>query len=429
MKNKEAILSNDLKCKKTIQYYTNNHTYGAFFWGNLSNCKEESLRITINDMFPTQVINNHKYRGAFIGRNSKDKIIDSKYEDIKEFPHPSYNWVGYDIKEGSLLWGTKYVQKLIYEHQFPSDCSDKTFIEYIPWVGGIGSSLVHFARMLGWCIKNGYILGVANYGWEWAKGKFCINDSLYTCFLEPTTNCTKKMAKKSILISNTKMFDITAHLEGCVPNEVKKMLDYSPFGFNGSMSYLTYWEMQGLAFATRFNKRTLNWIKNNMVLDDKWLLNSDLSVHVRHSDKWIEMRLISDKEYMNVINTIQKFVKKPLKIFINTEDNNTIDYFSKSHFDVKYLNHSRSNDVFIFRDRTYIALISFANLYASLRPRMFLRTSQSNWNHLIEALRYTVGGRGNELVFELQRLGSPCLTVAQCQAMNISDIIVNWPAY
>ena len=77
--------------------------YGVYFWVNLFNQNQSEIESLVDSMFPTFYFKNHQYRGLFIGKPSKTKVINPIYEEVKDFPDETYSWPGYEIEEGSSM--------------------------------------------------------------------------------------------------------------------------------------------------------------------------------------------------------------------------------------------------------------------------------------------------------------------------------------
>lgn len=399
-------------------------------WNTIANLSVEDTRLEMNKYFPRFPWKNGSIQNIFIG-NYKNRIEPWYQEHFKDFPDPSYGWTGIKGSPDDLIWGTLYTQRLIWENQFPMSCDNKEFItaELTDW--GIGAVIKHISRLLGWGMRGGKILTFTDHRWIWTKGAFCKNDPTYTCFFHPITNCTLDGVKpKKIIVAINNNFKgylkntagSTMREKKLVPYEIRYMLSISPLAFTG-LSRIAYWEMQAMAFLCRLNERTVQWIKTHHVKDASELDSIDVNMHIRHGDKSSEMQLVNTSSFINILKIIKHtFNKRRLKVFISTEDESAITEMAKAKkwIKVKSLVHERINGGFFeFQEKANeIALISFANLYANMRPRHEIGTVMSNWNRMIHWLRLTVGYKFNTLYFEAGSWVGNCYTAAQCQCQK-----------
>ena len=140
----------------------------------------------------------------------------------------------------------------------------------------------------------------------------------------------------------------------------------------------------------------------------------DISSHIRHGDKGSEMKLIDADVYKEAIKIITSLgMKKNYTIFVNGDDQESVDAIHSLSYDVASFNQGRYNyGVSQNKNVKNVGLISFANLYNQIRADHSVGTIGSNWNRLIYELKSTVGMKSDGFILEVGREG--CISYAHC---------------
>ena len=196
--------------------------------------------------------------------------------------------------------------------------------------------------------------------------KQCRNTKGMECYFVPITNCTKDNIKN--------VFD---------PGR-NHQRDLVPSIFKGND--LDWWRAQ----ATRYMiGNPQPWLKEYIRKQRIILFGKDeipdnvINVHVRHGDKWKEMKLLPFSDYMDRANIIRKVHPEVDKIFLSTEDPQVIEE-TKNYPTWKfyYTNETRTNTVAPPR-------ASFTNLFIGADCDYFIGTLASNWDRMIDEFRKT----------------------------------------
>ena len=167
-----------------------------------------------------------------------------------------------------------------------------------------------------------------------------------------------------------------------------------------------YWFIQASAFITRLNERTVNWIREYEKQHCKECkIEYDISTHIRHGDKGSEMKLIDVDVYKEAIKIITSLgMKKNYTVYVNADDQESVDAIHSLPYDVASFNQSRHNyGVSQNKNVKNVGLISFANLYNQIRADHSVGTIRSNWNRLIYELKLTVGMKSDGFILEVGR--------------------------
>ena len=99
------------------------------------------------------------------------------------------------------------------------------------------------------------------------------------------------------------------------------------------------------------------------------MIEYDISLYIRHGDKGKEMKLIDANVYKETIKLIGSLkMKKNYTVYVNADDQKSVDIIHILPYQVASFNHSRYNYGFVKLSKEYhIGLISFADLYNQIR--------------------------------------------------------------
>ncbi len=402
----------------------------------------------MNTLFPLITEYNEEFKEYYTYRqiylkwniNSEAYRLHKQYTD---FPDPSYYWVypkGEEPKERHVLFGTYYIQHEIWKHQFPATCEDKKFLIVPLWYAGIGSTLHILTIGLAWALQSNRILIPFIIERRWGDPDFCDPDNQsILCYLNIMTNCTipnynyiqllkqKNQDIPSIDLQVSNSNDITAfslrkyllRSEYLTYNILPVAID--PFlGRESSLAIKKwYWRVQGVTFITRLNERTVNWIQKYEKENCKECKNEyDISLHIRHGDKGSEMKLIDADVYKEAIKILTSLgMKKNYTVYVNADDQESVDIIHTLPYDVASFNQSRSNYGYNENIKKKLSgLESFANLYNQIRADHCVGTIGSNWNRLIYALKDTVGMKSDGYLLDIGF--DRCLSFSHCKINN-----------
>ncbi len=391
----------------------------------------------MNNLFPLITEYNEEFKEYYTYRqvffkwniNSEAYHLHKQYTD---FPDSSYYWIypkDEEPKERHVLFGTYYIQHEIWKHQFPSTCEDKKYLIVPLWYAGMGSILHIMSRSFSWALESGRIMIVKRmYKANWGDPEFCDADNQsILCYLQPMTNCTVSEEDVQRAFNNDTSFVSPTHAHiahiqdvtnftsiqyiysgfsrnyyGIIPSFVHNFVMNQKYHINEN----SYWTIQAEAFITRLNERTVNWIREYEKENCKGCKNEyDISSHIRHGDKGSEMKLIDADVYKEAIKIITSLgMKKNYTIYVNADDQESVDAIHSLSCDVASFNQGRYNyGVSQNKNVKNVGLISFANLYNQIRADHSVGTIGSNWNRLIYELKLTVGMKSDGFILEVGR--------------------------
>ena len=404
----------------------------------------------MNTLFPLITEYNEEFKVYYTYRkvffnwniNSEAYRLHKQYTD---FPDSSYYWVypkGEEPKERHVLFGTFYVQHEIWKHQFPETCQDKKFL-IVPLIStGMGSIIHLLPYALTLALETNRILIVkpilVSY---WGDKEFCDPDNnSILCYLAPLTNCTVSDEDIQRSFNNNTEFISPTHAHILTYSEVfhhpsvqyvylekyhkvrKSPRFITKFLKGSSMrefDVFQYWRFQAAAFLTRLNEKTVSWIHEYEKEKCKDCDNEyDISLNIRHADKGSEMELISANVYKEAINIFTSLgMKDNYSIYVNADDQESVDIIHKLPHRVAFFNHTRYNfSVDQNRQLKHVALMSFANLYNQIRADHTIGTIESNWSRLIYELKMTVGMKSDGYILEVGE--QYCISFSNCLQRN-----------
>ncbi|XP_024387154.1 uncharacterized protein [Physcomitrium patens] len=360
--------------------------------------------------------------------------------------------------KGTQLYGSVAAQHAIWRHQHPRTCHDKKFIVYeaLGPEHGIGTILHAIGVALQAALNLDRILVLyPQPNFEWVNGWFCQNStSLDSCYLEPLSNCTAQHAfgNRSVDLDNMWRYSelsldtyyrnesdwrFTERVLGSSVRRVKKDFEESanimqvlrgetPHMFhsllnkgNISNDFYHWWRAQSIAYIVRPNSRFLHelGLRRNFYFNKQVIERGTISVHIPYGNRWKEDRTANNEAFLQAAESLVNQYPNDLqrKIFLSTEDPETVGFFSKlDNWKVQYTTVSRvATDGNVTHPN--LALNNFAsrygwdeefinsilNLQIALECDGFVGQLSSNWNRLIDELRSTVRCKYNQMYVDV----------------------------
>lgn len=329
-------------------------------------------------------------------------------------------------RPGKQMYGSTAVAHAVWKHQHPDSCHDKKFIVYRSTGGGHGiGSVLHMTTVILQAALNlnRILVLYPQPGGEWVNGSYCDGfDTWDSCYFEPISSCTIADALGHRTVSEATWEKIpwldAKNYKTNKDRVLKEYLDHcgscyitretNPDMFhdllragNIPLSFYYWWRAQGTAYVVRPNERTLRELerRRTLIFNGEDIKEGTISVHVRHGDKWIESQLASDETFFkNAEKLLDNNQGLKRRIFLSTEDAETVKYFSKLQWwnvrwtDVKRI-HDNSTGPAKFASQigwTEEFLNSLLSLQLALECDGWVGMITSNWNRLIDELRSTI---------------------------------------
>lgn len=369
-----------------------------------------------------------------------------------------------DLPGDNLAPLTQFAQRWIYESQHPSDCASKTFLVSLGHVrgNGIGSILHVSGSHLSAALERGWVFTWADTaGEEWTDPKTCaaIEDvpggpaprRNWECHFKPPTHCSRSLLRsEKKREKNDKGEDVERtvglnyhmaemhHGAGGLPSNwvpaelAKRYRALRPHASDDELKY--WWRGQSVTYLMRFNKATVATVAALRFDPGRHLLFPNatrpetasevpfpqgvIHSHVRHGDKYTEMKLQGTGRYFEAGANISKLHPWFLSrfMFVSTEDPEVLtqaQWYTPGGFvpsdkqptaptggggpwSVIYTDIQRSNrgplaqvealgtDNAGFTTRTHLLQLTM-----SLECDAWIGTRGSNWNRLLDELRCT----------------------------------------
>ncbi|KAI5474830.1 hypothetical protein MNV49_002360 [Pseudohyphozyma bogoriensis] len=318
---------------------------------------------------------------------------------------------------------TKFTQKFLHEWQNPplEECVNKTF--YIPELHGEHThGLGAVAHVIGWQMRNAIDVG-AIFAWHPSTlgqlfiDPLCLTDGVHNldCLFEPTTHCPRSSFKNIINGDQLEQLELAGGAHTTAPEKLlSQFREAMPFTVENRPS--TYWwRGQAAAYTMRLNCASLahirasrfnatshfTWERDSAGLlmqhEMPWPLpEGTQSMHVRHGDKGIEMKLIDFREY--VIAGERLAAMNPYSYyklaFVSSEDPAVLEEARtvsrldsalptpNAHWrwfgsEIQWINSGPAQQLKAFGNRSETTLSWMAELMIAL----------DNWNRLIDELR------------------------------------------
>eukprot|EP01060_Flectonema_neradi_P011376 TRINITY_DN1845_c2_g2_i1.p1 TRINITY_DN1845_c2_g2~~TRINITY_DN1845_c2_g2_i1.p1 ORF type:complete len:503 (+),score=74.39 TRINITY_DN1845_c2_g2_i1:110-1618(+) len=322
---------------------------------------------------------------------------------------------------------TESVQKAIWEWQHPSNCKTSRFLVWRLWNAGLGADLHTLAQALSFAMSKDRVLVIDTSAvWWYAMDRY---PATLECFFVSPSSCTMSdigpLSDIEILNPNFH-FDVKKNSmvtgarrqveKGGARTVANPLRSYADVGNDWKGIPRPEWKDYGyqwwMAQSIRYLLRGLQpWFKEKY---DQWVKltfpqgmpTKLLGIHVRHGDKYKEMRLIPFSKYMVVAENLRSQDPELKSIFLSTEDPGVIKEalaYSKSKWDFYYTDVVRSNEgspreYALLIGTSLLGEISFTNLLIQEQCTHWIGTDSSNWNRLINELRLTSGKYNNTYV-------------------------------
>lgn len=347
-------------------------------------------------------------------------------------------------KKSSALVGTAFAQKLVWEHQHPSDCRAAEYLIWIPTPHGIGSNVHCMGQALSHAMNlNRVLLLAEDHVHPYYDPEFCnTSSSFHDCYFEPLSSCSISdaaavLGSKSIAYEDlnevpptsftnssnnpedkvVKLTNIPAE-RSVVPRVFDAFLITSPID---PRKFYYWWRAQSVAFLIRPNaKLYAEMDARKSVLFPNTIDRGTISCHIRHGDKWIETQLVEDTVYVKAIEHVYQrgnYEGSHLgrNVFLSTEDPESVKHFlGLKHWKTSYLDIPRKPD----HTKTTVEyakelgpahdmIHSMINLDLALQCDAWVGTLSSNWCRLIDELRSTVRCKAHGVYWDAQQDNPP----------------------
>jgi hypothetical protein len=371
-----------------------NLTHGYVLWNHLSHLPVREIYRTFNWLFPS--FDNH--RSWFYLRDPQFAIPPNWFSDT--------------------LYGTAEIQRHLFAHQNPSNCTGQKFftISSLGGWSGIGSELHQAARWFAIGIKQNRII-LWNHAElrQWTKGAECQGERTYDCFFLPLSNCSISR-DSDVLDSND--FPTT---KASLPDWHLEIVKHSPID---PRAYSWHWMAQVLGYVFRLNDWAMSEIRKYAAtagIDEKQLRSRafDISVHIRHGDKGSEMVLIDDEEYVKAVKMIQSMLNRRVSVFLLTDDVRSLRKFKFVWgIDLYYLKYPYR--IFNAHEKlrafgAKAAIYALADVWIACHANWHIGTWMSHIDRMILELKAVSFGMASVPVLELEQ---NCVSAAHCHALN-----------
>ena len=196
-------------------------------------------------------------------------------------------------KEG--IYGTEEVQKIIYENQYPKNCSERNFL-LIPIFhsNGMGSYIHVIGSYIAKAIElNRTLVYDPNDRHLYSRCSECAGTSGFDCYFRPISSCI--LTKEEINLTNPRYKKENIDTRFTIPKSVQAIIEKTA---TPPKLYYFYWRIQAAYFMVRFNDNTKKLVQE---LREKNLVNPkdhyDVTMHIRRGNKYAEMKLIDTAKY------------------------------------------------------------------------------------------------------------------------------------
>jgi hypothetical protein len=362
-----------------------------------------------------------------------DTNMPMKYNNAQfsGWPDESYYWVG--IKRDptdEVAFESYKAQHEIWKHQHPDNCADKKFALLRAPNFGLGSQWHILGSFLAMAIDKGRIAKWDRKNSPWFRG--CVKQSRgFECYLHKLSNCSLSDNEvQNAKVVNDRTARYYSNNRIIVLNDALSTAwgysktTYLPQRFQEIMElYLErpkfWWRTQATTFLVRPNKHALEII-DRIISNHKPTLNLPpgcISVHVRHGDKSVEMKLYPLGDYIKAVENML-FENETLisltpdlskardvrTVFLSTEDPRVLHATQRfTNWDFIWLHERLHNgDLKSLRKQGYDRVIKdLTTLKLHLRCHASIVTWKSNWSRVIEELKSTLGFRPHAPVWDL----------------------------
>ncbi|KAL7266297.1 hypothetical protein RUND412_011161 [Rhizina undulata] len=311
------------------------------------------------------------------------------------------DWNAYlkTLKPGSLAPLTAFTQHYLHSQQYPANCSDQKFIVMKRFPNeeefGLGAIAGAVSMNLNIAIRTGRVLV---YDDEESPGEHFISEGgegicgrNLDCVFLPISNCSVREAKG-------KNDTVVLPLEGGAPEIFYRTHPGSIpplFGEVLKRRGVTaeerkyWWRAQTAGFVLRPNGVVMDELTRLRDIRDE---EARWSIHVRHGDKGIEMKLVALKEYVKRAEQYiaeNPFGKLRRKAFLSTEDPEVLVQAAEfKGWEWEWSDIPRPEEQLrMSGNRTELTVRWVLQLALAVECQGFVGTRGSGWNRLIDGLR------------------------------------------
>ncbi|EFJ07959.1 hypothetical protein SELMODRAFT_448238 [Selaginella moellendorffii] len=301
-------------------------------WRPVFDLWSNELDRTINADLDSNIRAVMKFAGPHLQDCKHCSAMNSKFDhdstSTREFPA----WIN-GAEEDNLPF-TRRVQRDIWLHQHPRNCSDAKFLAHWHETSssvGVGSDMVSMAGMLGAAIiENRFLI---THG---AKHKGCAGSShgRWSCYFVP--EASEECITRALQLSMQE----EARREGIVKD------------FSGDQ-----WNL-----VPSLEKQSCR----------PWMPRPMVSIHVRQEDKGREMEIIPFHEYMKLANSLCRRFPDVKSVWLSTEMEDVMEESEQ------------------YKDWNFY-YTSFVNLLIAGECDLFVGVLGSTWSYVLDGLRMTNG--------------------------------------
>lgn len=338
-----------------------------------------------------------------------------------------------DAGRGKALPLTLEALQYLWKHQHPANCSNEKILVYEAVRSGIGSVLHVLSAALRAGLDSGRVL-VEAPGHFLASTPYCKgNTTLGGCYFLPLTNCTvtaEELAAAPFL--GQEQYHQLLGRDPKLPRVVRIIGD-TPWVFvpeplvfashlsttaipTGGGHRIWWWRAITSAYIVRPNDQTKGELatrRRTKVVGGE-LTGNCIGLYIRHGDKHRENEIYSNEQYEMAVKKLRSIDGRlTKKLFLSTEDGETVAYFRNSSrgWSTTYVDMPMKNDP----NKTnleYMAQHGFheemlnglLNLQLILECGGFVGSIVSNWTRLIEELRSTVWCKAHAVYLDVKYL-------------------------
>ena len=282
------------------------------------------------------------------------------------------------------------------------------------------------------------------YTTNWGDKEFCTGvENSIMCYFQPITNCTVTDEDIQRAFNNDTEFTSSthAHVHNFTELALYPTVQYVFSSYNFQLNFMSptivhnilrqenlvhysrwYWRIQAATFIVRLNERTINWIRDYEKENCKECKNEyDISLYIRHGDKHLEMKLVDADVYKDATKLLTSLnMKKNYSIYVNGDDQESIDIVHSLPYDVVSFNRTRNNAALgHLRRQRHIGLISMADIYDQIRADHCVGTIRSNWCQVIYSLKMTVAMKSDGFIFDVGK--RICMTHSNCVSRGLVE--------
>lgn len=324
---------------------------------------------------------------------------------------------------------TAAAQREIYQHQHPADCSKAKYLVYSVPSNGVGAVVHVLGVALLWALDTGRIF-IENPGTFLTGSPQCgENRTLDSCYFLPSSSC-RPTVEQLAGAGDLSMVPEDQHgLDGPVVLTVshgslvaararapKRFVERLNTTAIQPDKYYYWWRAQAAAYLIRPKPEILAEIeeRTKRTLYGPAPGPGCISIHVRHGDKGVESEVFENQVYDAKAAALHALdpARFTERLFVSTEDPDTVDYFDKAAaagnsteggrsgvpWRAAYVkgvprkpDRGKSNLMYMAEIGYYEEVLNgLHNLHLALHCDGFVGSIYSNWVRLIDELRSTI---------------------------------------